>query len=67
MNEYNISGYAWIAVGVFCLIFFANQLLVQMLGIIIGWYCIAKGLQILSIDSGVHSYSVNFFQNKYRK
>lgn len=67
MNLNMIAGYAWIALGLFCLVFFGGKLLLQLLGLIAGISLIFRGLQILAFDRAVYRYSRHYFENNFKK
>jgi hypothetical protein len=58
-----ITGYLWITLGLFFLVFFGGKLFLQLLGVIIGFLFIFRGLRILSVDRIVYNYSMDYFQN----
>ena len=62
-----IAGYLLITLGLFCLIFFAGKLLFQLLGVVIGITLITKGMRRLSFDRQFYSYSMNYFNDNFRK
>ncbi len=62
-----IAGYLWITIGLFCLIFFGGKLFLQLLGVIIGFALIFKGLRILAVDRVVYNYSRHYFDDQLKK
>ncbi len=62
-----MHGYLWITFGLFCLIFFGGRLFFQLLGVLIGFSFIIKGLKILAIDRAMYNYSMHYFNDQFRK
>jgi hypothetical protein len=62
-----MHGYLWITFGLFFLIFFGGRLFFQLLGVLIGFSCIIKGLKILAIDRAMYNYSMHYFNDQFKK
>ncbi len=62
-----IAGYLWIALGLFCLIFFGGKLFLQLLGVLVGVSLIFRGLRILAVDRAVYNYSKHYFDDQFKK
>ena len=62
-----ISGYLWITLGLFCLIFFGGKLFFQLIGVIVGFSLMLKGMKILAIDRAMYNYSMHYFNDQFRK
>ena len=67
MNTNRVVGYFWVIVGLFCLISFGGKLFFQLLGVIVGFSFVFKGLKILAIDRTMYNYSMNYFNDQFRK
>ncbi|MDP3788151.1 MAG: hypothetical protein Q8Q60_02390 [Candidatus Chromulinivorax sp.] len=67
MVAHRITGYLWITLGLFCLIFFGGRLFLQLLGVITGFILIFKGLRLLAVDRVVYNYSRNYFDDQFKK
>jgi hypothetical protein len=63
----SIAGYLWVTLGLFFLIFFGGRLFLQLLGVIIGFICIFKGLRLFALDNMIYKYSMHYFDNKFKK
>lgn len=62
-----LVGYLWVTLGFFCLIFFGGKLFFQLIGVLVGFSLIFKGLRILAIDRAVYTYSKNYFDDSFRR
>lgn len=62
-----IAGYLWITLGLFCLIFFGGKLFFQLLGVMIGFALIFRGLRILAVDRAMYNYSKHYFEDQFKK
>lgn len=62
-----ISGYLWITFGLFCLVFFGGKLFLQLLGVLIGISFIIKGMQRLAVDRNFYNFSINYFNDNFRR
>jgi hypothetical protein len=62
-----VSGYLWIALGLFCLIFFGGRLFFQLIGVLVGFSLVVKGLKILAIDRAMYNYSMHYFNDQFKK
>ncbi|MGZ6251154.1 MAG: hypothetical protein ACXWL2_03940 [Candidatus Chromulinivorax sp.] len=67
MSERIVSGYLWITLGFFCLIFFGGRLFLQLLGVVIGISFIIKGMQRLAVDRNFYNFSINYFNDNFKK
>jgi hypothetical protein len=63
----NTSGYLWVILGLFFMIFFGGKLFIELVGVIIGFVCIMKGLKILSFDRQFYHYSMHYFNQNFRR
>ncbi|MBP6870140.1 hypothetical protein KBC04_04610 [Candidatus Babeliales bacterium] len=61
------AGYLWMTLGFFFLIFFGGKLFFQLIGVAIGFSLIFRGLRILAMDHLLYNYSIDFFQDNFRK
>ena len=67
MNSNRFLGYFYIFFGFVFAIFFAGQLLFQLLGAIFGFMMMFKGFRLLSMQQMFHSYSRMFFDDRFRR
>ena len=61
-----LSGYLWITLGILCLIVFGGKLFLQLLGVIVGFSLIFKGMKILAIHGAMYNYSMGYFNNQFK-
>ncbi|AXK60663.1 hypothetical protein [Candidatus Chromulinivorax destructor] len=62
-----MSGYAYLLVGVFFILFFAWQLFFQIVCLLVGASFIMQGLRMLAVDRTVYYYSQNYFKDQFKR
>ena len=67
MLGYSLLGYLYISLGLFCMIYFAGKLLLQLLAIIVGLMLIFQGLKVLAVNRAIYYYSTSYFKDQFRK
>gem|GEM_PF-2340338 len=63
----HLIGYLYLTCGIICILFFASQLLFQLLAILVGASFIFQGLKLLSVDRMIYHYSQIYFNNQFRR
>jgi len=66
MNTNKIMALAYMVSGVALIVFFGGQLIIQLLGMIAGFYMIWQGFLMLNNPMVMHAAFRNFSQNKFK-
>ena len=67
MLAYSLLGYVYISLGLFCMIYFAGKLLLQLLAIVVGLIFIFQGLKVLAVNRAIYYYSTSYFKDQFKK